>query len=127
MIFTICYRKVVKIQRHAITEFIVEVYPLHIHVTLSSSKTLRPYTIQRSDNVGELFNISLLLVYNTILYVAYVMEKLRKQYNVGDSIETRLWLYHESNKTILKPTDTMGCNQSHYSVEPNDVSTLFNN
>ena len=127
MIFTICYRKVVKIQRHAITEFIVEVYPLHIHVTLSSSKTLRPYTIQRRDNVGELFNMCLLLVNNTILYVAYVMEKLCKQYNVGDSIETRLWLYHESNKTILKPTDTMGCNQSHYSVEPNDVSTLFNN
>ena len=98
-----------------------------MHVTLSSSKTLRPYTIQRSDNVGKLFNISLLLVNNTILYVAYVMDKLRKQYNVGDSIETRLWLCHESNKTILKPTDTMGCNQSHYSVETNDISTLFNN
>ena len=62
MILIICYRKVVKIQRHAITVFIVEVYPLHIHVTLSSSKILRPYTVQRSDKVGKLFNMSLLLV-----------------------------------------------------------------
>ena len=58
MIFTICYRKVVKIQRHAITEFIVEVYPLHVQVTISSSKTLRPYTVQRSDKVCKLFNMS---------------------------------------------------------------------
>ena len=59
--------------------------------------------------------------------LAFVIEKLREMFVVPPIDESRLWLQHLNDRTLLSESDTMGENKSSCSVEDDDVCHLYSN